>query len=321
MAGYGVAIKNSFLNLVPPRGTGWRFKSPPHPIHTRWWQAPRHFELQNRRQLKTIYMKRTIKRVFAVTTLTILVTISGLATILLFPQPLFANKMEHKQFTVYSNDKITADIVPLLDNAMALVEKSEINDPNYQYDILLSFNSLFNKIDDKLLGFGPSARATDNNVTIKVRVDTKRDLFFPTFHRKCQSSLTYLLAHEMIHCLQAHKYGITKFNPLKHPEMWKLEGYPEYVARQPKLTNKNYNLTSEIDRYIELESKSADLWVLIEEGACEAPNYYYKGRLMVEYLMDIKHWSYDKILNDTTSTNSVYEDMINWRNELKKKKN
>ncbi len=36
MAGYGVAIKNSFLNLVPPRWTGWRFKSPPHPIHTRW---------------------------------------------------------------------------------------------------------------------------------------------------------------------------------------------------------------------------------------------------------------------------------------------
>jgi hypothetical protein len=38
MAGYGVAIKNSFLNLVPPRGTDWRFKSPPHPIHTRWQQ-------------------------------------------------------------------------------------------------------------------------------------------------------------------------------------------------------------------------------------------------------------------------------------------
>jgi hypothetical protein len=40
MAGYGVAIKNSFLNLVPPRGTGWRFKSPPHPIHIRWVPCP-----------------------------------------------------------------------------------------------------------------------------------------------------------------------------------------------------------------------------------------------------------------------------------------
>ena len=40
MAGYSVAIKNSFLNLVPPRGTDWRFKSPPHPIHTRWASCP-----------------------------------------------------------------------------------------------------------------------------------------------------------------------------------------------------------------------------------------------------------------------------------------
>jgi hypothetical protein len=39
MAGYSVAIKNSFLNLVPPRGTDWRFKSPPHPIHTRYAQC------------------------------------------------------------------------------------------------------------------------------------------------------------------------------------------------------------------------------------------------------------------------------------------
>ena len=182
-------------------------------------------------------MKKTIKRILAVTTLTVVVTFSGLLTILLFPQPLFANKVEHKQFTIYSNDKITNDIIPLLDNAMTLVEKSEINDPNYKFDILLAYNSLFNKLDDKLLGYGPTARGTDNNVTIKVEIDAKRNLFFPTFHGKCQANLTYLLAHEMIHCLQYNKYGIMKFNPLRHPEMWKLEGYPEYIARQPKLIN------------------------------------------------------------------------------------
>jgi hypothetical protein len=54
MAGYGVAIKNSFLNLVPQRGTDWRFKSPPHPIHTRWRQA----------------MKRLITIILLATTLT-----------------------------------------------------------------------------------------------------------------------------------------------------------------------------------------------------------------------------------------------------------
>jgi hypothetical protein len=266
-------------------------------------------------------MKKTIKRILALTMLTVVVAFSGLLTILLFPQPLFANKVEHKQFTIYSNDEITHDIIPLLDNAMALVEKSELNDPNYKFDILLAYNSLFNKLDDKLLGYGPTARGTDNNVTIKVKIDAKRNLFFPTFRGECQADLTILIAHEMIHCLQANKYGIIKFNPVTHPEMWKLEGYPEYIARQPKLTAKDYSLAKEIDRYIQLERKATDIWIVIEEGACEAPKYYYKGRLMVEYLMDIKHWSYDKILNDTTSANSVYAEMINWRDTIKDEKN
>jgi hypothetical protein len=271
----------------------------------------------NLEKLTMTDMKKSIKRIFVATMLTILVGVSGLMTILLFPQPLFAYKMEYNRFTVYSNDEITADFIPLLDNAMAIVEKSAINDPNYKYDVLLAFNSVFNKIDDKLLGYGPSARATGNNVTIKVEIDAKRNLFFATFHEKCQGDLTLLLAHEMIHCLQLNKYGIMKFNPVKHPEMWKLEGYPEFVARQPILNEKDYNLTKEIDRYVELDARTSDFWILIEEGGCEAPKDYYKGRLMIEYLMDIKHFSYDEILHDTRSADVIFAEMINWRMRLK----
>lgn len=222
-------------------------------------------------------MRKTIKTVLAVILLTIIVTVSGLVTIILFPQPLFANKMEHKEFTVYSNDKIDNDIMPLLDKAMKLVRESELNDPNYKYDILLSYKSLFNTIDDKLLGFGPSARATGNNVTVKVRIDCKRDLFFPTFHKTCEGNLTTLLAHEMIHCLQTNKYGMMKFSPLNHPEMWKLEGYPEYISRHAKLEDKAYSFAREIDRYIELEQKTTDIWILIEEGGCEVQNIITRG--------------------------------------------
>jgi hypothetical protein len=264
-------------------------------------------------------MKMTIKRIFTGTLLTVMVTISGLITIVFFPEPLFANKLEHGQFSVYSNTEIDAEIKEVLDNALTLVKKSELYDPNYTFDIFLSYNSLFNKIDN-FLGEGVSARATDNNVIIKVDIDSKRDLFFPTFRTACQSSLTYLLAHEMIHCLQENKYGKLKFNPFQHPEYWKLEGYPEYISRQPKLTGKDYSLTSEIDRYVELDSNTTDIWIVIEDGACEAPKYYYKGRLMIEYLIDIKHFSYDKILNDTNSVDKVCAEMIKWNEETKEAK-
>ncbi len=272
------------------------------------------FELTNER-----LMKKTIKRIFAGTLLTGLVTISGLVTIIFFPEPLFANKLEHGQFNVYSNEKIDGNTKIVLDNALKLVESSELYDRTLKFDIYFSYNTLFNKIDDALIGHGPSARATNNYVTFKVAVDVKRNLFFPTFYQECEGNLTYLLAHEIVHVLQESKYGKIKFNPFKHPEYWKLEGYPEYVARRPVRLTKDYDLVKEIDRYIELESKSTDIWISIDEGGCKAPKYYYKGRLMTEYLMDIKHFTYDKILADTISEDRIYAEMINWKDSIEDK--
>ena len=262
-------------------------------------------------------MKKIFRRIIKITFLAILAAILTIFTIVLFPQRLFANKIKYKQFTVYSNDKIADNIKIALDNAMKLVQKSELYDPTYKYNIMLCYNSFYNKIDDKLLGTGPSARATLNNVIIKVRIDPKSNLAFATFHKACEVNLTELLAHEMTHCLQANKYGIIKFNPFKHPELWKLEGYAEYISRHTELSGKNYSLTSEINRYMNLMSKATGIWILSEEGGCEVPNYYYKGRLMIEYLMDIRHLSYDNILNDTVSENTVYQEMIKWKDGIK----
>jgi len=258
-------------------------------------------------------MKTILKRILAMISLTLVVALSGLATIVLFPQPLFAYTVEHGKITVYANEEINPAIIPRIDNAMKLVNESELHDPDYTYDLFLSYNTLFNRIDDKVFGFGPSARATANNIVMKVRIDATRDLFFPTFHQSCEGSLTVLLAHEMIHCLQAHRYGITTFNPVKHPPMWKLEGYPEYIARRAKRVDKDYSLPNEIDRYTELERSTKDIWLQIEEGGCHAPKYYYKGRLMMEYLMDVKNMSYHEVLVSTRSEEEVYGEMMAWR--------
>jgi len=265
-------------------------------------------------------MKKIFKRVLKITFMTILAGILTITIIILFPQQLFAKKINYKKFTVYSNDSIDDNIKTVLDNALILVQKSELYDSNYKFNIILCNNSFYNKIDDKLLGIGRTARATLNNVIIKVRIDPKSNLAFPTFHKACEVNLTELLAHEMTHCLQANKYGIIKFNPFKHPELWKLEGYPEYISRHTELSSKDYSLTSDIDRYVNLERKANDIWILAEEGGCKVPNYYYKGRLMIEYLMEIKHLSYDKILNDTVLENTVYQEMIKWKDSTKEAK-
>ena len=105
-------------------------------------------------------MKKIFKRVFKVTSLTILAGILTIAIIILFPQQLFAKRISYKKFTVYSNNKIDDNIKTVLDNALILVQKSELYDANYKYNIILCNNSFYNKIDDKLLGVGRTARAT-----------------------------------------------------------------------------------------------------------------------------------------------------------------
>lgn len=258
-------------------------------------------------------MRKIFKRILKLSSLAILTGILTIVFIILFPQRLFAHKLGYKKFTVYSNSQIDTAIKAILDNALTLVQRSELYDSNYKYNIILCYNSFYNKIDNKILGTGPAARARLHNVIIKIRIDPKNDLAFPTFHKACELNLTYLIAHEMIHCLQANKYGVIKFNPFKHPEFWKLEGYPEYISKQNKI-GVDYSLINDIDRYIDLKTHAPTIWISSEEGGCEAPDYYYKGRLMMKYLIDIKHLSYDQILKDTISENTIYQEMVKWRN-------
>lgn len=255
-------------------------------------------------------MKRIIKKTVATIVIVLLVFVSGLITIAFSPQVLFANKIEHNKFSIYSSepyDEVNLKI--RLDNAYKLIEHSELHDPDFHFGILLAHNHFWNKIED-LQGKGVLARPIAGNITIKVPID-------PGLNQakgpRSTVDLTYLLAHEIIHVLQANKYGLLNFSPIKHPPMWKLEGYPEYVARGEKLKHEDYDLKFEIDNYLQLEKESKDGWVEVVENH-HMPFYYYKGRLMVEYLIKMKGMTYDEILDDNRSEEQIFTEMIEWKN-------
>jgi hypothetical protein len=255
--------------------------------------------------------KKTIKIVFYPLLIIILLFVVGLVIIILYPQPLFANKVEYKQFKVYSNSNVGQEVRPVIDSVLALVKSSELFDSAFKVDLFLGYNTFFNRIDDKVFGYGPSARAIDNNIVIKVAVHVDKDLAYTTFHKPCEQRFVHLIAHEMTHCLQTHRYGILKFNPLKHPEMWKLEGYPDYVAGKKRF-NETDSLKKEIARFIELHANQTDIWISVEDGGCEVPEVYYKGELMTEYLINVRHMTYDQILKDKRSEEDIYTEMIAW---------
>ncbi len=253
-------------------------------------------------------MKKALRRFLSFSLLAILVFLSGLTTLLFFPQPLFAHHYDHGHFHVYFDgeiDQTTADHI--LDNAYGLIEKSELFDAKRYYDVFLSHGNIVDRLED-LQGKGPYARATAGNIFIKIPTQLDRE-HFPWGRNLV--NLPELLAHELVHNLQAHRYGLWNFSPWKHPPYWKVEGYAEYISRVAIRNQKGYDLKKEVFK-LKLEAEaSPDGIVKITENYY-APLVYYKGRLMVEYLMLIEGRTYDQILQDKRTTDEVYAALCHW---------
>lgn len=255
--------------------------------------------------------RKLIKKTIVGFFFSILLSISGMATLILQPQIVFANELEYQSFTVYANSAIDEQIKPIIDASIDLVKDSELFDPAYQYDLFLSHQTFFNKVDGYLIDQWAAARAIDNNIVIKVEVDIEKQL---AYTEQSQIDLSYMIAHEMIHCLQAHKYGKLTFNPFQHPPMWKLEGYPEYYSRQAQLKAADYDLKEEIDRFIRLEAASEDGWIEAVDQHF-VPIIYYKSRLMTEYWLDVKGLSYDDLLQEEVKEEAIWEELLDWYNK------
>lgn len=252
-----------------------------------------------------------VKRILSFIGITSIVMISGVVTLILFPQSLFSNSFEYKNFEVYSNYDVNQEAFkPSIEAANAIIMTSELFDANYQYDIFLAHNTVYNQIDDLIFGSWSIARAVDNNVIIKNPINEVEGI---VNNGQNEFDLIYVLAHEMIHCLQENKYGKSKFNPMNHPPIWKLEGYPEYIARNKTLKSENYHLKKGIEEFLKRTSNGNENLQIIQISENESTPYmYYKGRLMIEYLMDIKKMNYDEILRDTSREEVVYLEMMDW---------
>ena len=262
-------------------------------------------------------MKKIIKRTIAGTLLFTVVGIAGLITLIFYPQSLFANKFEHNQFVVYYDKDYNIEkeaFQSILDNAYQLVEKSELHNPDFRFRLFLAHDNIYNKIEG-LQGGDVLARATAWNIVFKQDIDIVNNRMYT---ERSTVDLTELIVHEMVHVLQADRYGLFNFSPLKHPPIWKLEGYPEYIARRKPLSSDSYDLRKEMQRFVSANENSKRETFEAVEGHF-MPTYYFKGRIMTEYLMNIKGMTYDEILKDQRTEEEVFDEMVEWMNEAGEK--
>jgi hypothetical protein len=256
-------------------------------------------------------MKKIIKRILIRTFLTVIPLLIAIVSLILNPQILFAQKVVYRDFAIYSNDKIPDNYETTIDYVIELIKTSEIYEQDQQLNIFLCNGTMYNTIDTKLLG-PAMARCVADNILLKVQADFDKNVLIGQNNNR---NLRKTITHEAMHFYQMKKYGALRFNPLTHPPMWKLEGYPEYIANQKEIKSSDYDLKNSIKKLMDFE-KSGEYWIETEAGQLD-PLVYYKGRVMMEYLIDVKHLTYSEILNEDVTEEKVIDEMTTWYNKQK----
>jgi hypothetical protein len=229
-----------------------------------------------------------------------------LIIIVLTPSILYANKTSIESFTVYHDQALDKDLKLRLDDATEIIKSSELYDPEIKFDICMNDGSLYSSLLQIFLGKAFALGFTSNKVAFCGDVNVKENYVEVNGYKW---NLTQLIAHEEMHCMVFHKIGFWDSNPVADYPVWKWEGYPEYISRR---TTNQATLSENIKHLNEEIKKDKDAWSIMLSDNTISPRDYYYYKLLVQYCMDIKKMSFENLLKDTTSEQTINAEMMNW---------
>ena len=127
----------------------------------------------------------------------------------------------------------------------------------------------------------------------------------PKYHAR-EGSAVHVATHELMHQFLGDAYG--EFASRSLPT-WKIEGYIEYGVNQFVAPRDNgYTISERIDIYLD-DYK----W----NSTAETHRGHYIWGLMMEYLINVKGMNLKQVMADNVTKESVYREMIEWRELLK----
>lgn len=240
-------------------------------------------------------MKKILKR----TTISFF-TIGFIGKLLLwFPQPVFANKVEYRNFTVYSNKEVKGNIGKIFDTVVEKIKRSENYDPDYQHRIFLcepgSFYHKFMFTENDSYAYNSTSR---HNILIFPITDFEKN----TVTRpgsKISYYLDQLLAHEITHTF------VTEDLPY-----WKKEGYAEYISHYKD----NYFTSGDLKKNA-LTLLTSKEYFLVNEQGIPRPLPYFRSRVLIEYLFLVKGLTFEQIKSDRITEDDALNELKNWAKE------
>ncbi len=278
---------------------------------------------------------RKILKIGGISIACILVAVGAYLGLLFYPSVLFVNHIHYKNFRVHSDIALAPEQVHrILDNVDAALRTSEINNPTITHDILLGHdNKAFEVVQDiawwmlsgsrrPVFTYNRAAPPSISQV-ISFRIpDFERDLLVHP-EARFDMGMTHDFIHEAVHTLVTARVGPERLPSL--PE-WKREGYPEYVASSIRVfSDPSYELSRSVERIL-AEDLSWMTGVTDDVGSqrlgCQSRSTiqdeagrwrrtcYYIGRVLVEYLLDIKGLTVDELMGPSVSPTETFQELI-----------
>lgn len=234
-----------------------------------------------------------------------LVSLLTLALALLQPNLLYANKTQIGNYTIFHQTELAPEFESRLANIHAIIQESELFEPNFSVKICLNDGSYYPKLMQKLrapaFGWG-----FHNITTYNGQFDYSENTVELNGYKW---NMEQLMAHEITHSLQFQALGLLNANPIgNHPD-WKWEGYAEYVSRK---STHQWTLPKSIERILAHKKEHPNTWGITLEDQTVSPVNYYEHWLLVRYCLEVKSMTYLELLASGTSQNILKKEMLDW---------
>lgn len=239
-------------------------------------------------------MRFYLKRIF----LTLIALFFIFTAVILYPQAYYFNdKIEYKNFRVYSDIKIPDQIYPILDEVDQLIRQSECYNPHLKFKIFLRSDiNKYNLFPGQFPngGFGQTISFIKNVFIYKTDCVTNTSYT----HLGHMRTLSNVLAHELTHVLVENKWLLKSKSEYFSKDsslgvgLWKEEGYAEYIAGGSSLS---------LDEGLKMLNNEVSI-------ECVSQFEYFKYWLAVRHLILKKHMTFEEILFTRLNLNDVLDE-------------
>jgi len=222
--------------------------------------------------------------------LSLALAVTTYAAMLVYPNWAFAHSYEHKNISVFSDRPIDGAIKDRLDDALTNLERSELYDPNMQFNIYFCYNKYRLGFFTRNPNVGGMVNGVISQNVFLRESNIAEDKIIPPGTWLMDAdvrTLTYFLTHEMTHSMQAN---YKRFMHITHPT-YMMEGYADYVAKK-----ETFDYDEALAKY-----RSG------HEFYAEDSPLYNRQHLAIAHLMDQESFTYKDILATKPDLDSVLE--------------